>query len=166
MNNNVLQLTYIILIFSVSPVHHFEQLHLNLGLIEEGFLVLYYLDGDMALFFMVERLHHLTKWTFSYEGIYFVSIEELFTVLYDVIMVIVIIAIVVQLPLFLVRAVFTLCLGRPTLFLCVINLQEKYVFNFVHTAKVACLFAKHWQHYWSLRLFSFLKVVWNIKAPT
>lgn len=109
----------------------------------------------MALFFVVERLHHLTKRTFSYERIYFISIEELFTVLYDVIMVIVIIAIVVQLPLFLVRAVFALCLGRPTLFLCVINLQEKYVFNFAHTVTAAGLFAKYWQHYWSLRLLFF-----------
>lgn len=123
LNLQYLKLTYIILILGVGPVHHLEQFHLNLGLIEEGLLVLDDFDGNVALFFVVERLYHLTERAFTDERIDFVSIEELFTILYDIVMVIVIITIVVQLPLLLVRAVLALSLGRPPLLLCVINLK-------------------------------------------
>lgn len=119
------RLTYVILVLRVGPVHHLEELDLDLGLVEEGLLVLDDLDGDVALLFVVEGLHHLTERSLPYERIDFVSIEELFTVLYDVVVVIVVVTIVVQLPLLLVRAVLALRLGRPPLLLRVINLSSK-----------------------------------------
>lgn len=42
------KLTYVILVIRISFVHHLEQLHFNLRLIQEGLLVLDDLNGDMA----------------------------------------------------------------------------------------------------------------------
>lgn len=54
-------LTDIVLVLAVGAVHHLQQFHLDLSLIEERLLVFDDLDGDMALLFVVVRLHHLTK---------------------------------------------------------------------------------------------------------
>lgn len=118
------KLTYIILIFGVRPVHHFEQLDLYLGLVEEGLLVFNYLYGDMALLFVVERLHHLSERSLADQGIDLVPVEELLTILNYVVVVVVVEAVVVQLALLLVGAVLPLCLGRPPLLLRVVHLER------------------------------------------
>ena len=51
--------TYIILVFGVMPVHEFQELDLDLRLVEEGFLVFDDLDGHLLLVPMVIGLHHL-----------------------------------------------------------------------------------------------------------
>ncbi|KYN02522.1 hypothetical protein ALC62_06672 [Cyphomyrmex costatus] len=54
-----------------------------------------------------------------------VSIEELFPILDDIIMIIVVPAIVVEFPLFLMRAIFPLHLLCPPLLLRIVNLEKK-----------------------------------------
>lgn len=117
-------LTYIILILYICSVHHLQQLDLDLGLIEEGFLVLDDFDGDMALLRVIECFHHLPKGTFADEGVYLVSLQEFLSVLHYVVMVVIVKAIVVDFALLLVRAVLPLDLGRPSLLFGIIYLEN------------------------------------------
>lgn len=122
-----IQLTNIIFVFRVSAVHHFQQLYLDLRLIEERFLVLDDLNGNVHLVFVIEGLHHLTETSFACilnesntewigvcsvlvtsesnitdQRINFVAIQKLFTVLDDVVVVVIVVAIVVQFALLFV----------------------------------------------------------------
>lgn len=62
-------LTDIIFILHVSPVHHLEQLHLDLGLVEERLLVLDYLYCHLTLLVVVERLYYLAEAALAWKGI-------------------------------------------------------------------------------------------------
>lgn len=52
-------LTYVVLHLCVVLVHQLQQPQLNLGLVQEGFLVLDDLNGHQLLGLMVIGLHHL-----------------------------------------------------------------------------------------------------------
>lgn len=65
--------TDVIFIFCVRSVHHFEQLDLDLGLVEEWLLVFDNLNGYIALLHVVVGLHHLPKRPFANGGIDLVS---------------------------------------------------------------------------------------------
>ncbi len=58
-------LTNIIFIFSIRTIHHFQQFHFNLCLIQEGFFVFDNFYSNMTLLLMIERLHHLSKTSFA-----------------------------------------------------------------------------------------------------
>ena len=57
----VLELDHVVLVFPVSPVHRLQEADLDLGLVQEGLLVLDDLDGDVAALLVVERLNHLAE---------------------------------------------------------------------------------------------------------
>lgn len=122
-----MDLTYVILIFDVGPVHHLQQLDLDLCLVQERLLVLDDLDGNVALFVVIERLHHLTKRALPYQRVYLVSVQELFTIFYDVIVVVVVVTVVIQLSFLLMRSVVALHLCGSPLLLRIINLCKKII---------------------------------------
>lgn len=126
---NFFILTYIIFIFDVRPIHHLQEFNLDLRLIKERLLVLDDLDGDVALFGVIECLDDLPERSFAYQRVDFVSFQELFTIFDDVIVIIVIIAFVIDFPFFLVRRVFALDLSRSSFLFRIVNLKQHMIIN-------------------------------------
>lgn len=68
---------------------------------------------------------HLSKGAFPNQRVYFIAVQPLFSIFDDVIIIVVIIAVVVDLSLFLGTAIFRRdLLGSPLLF-CIIHLRKK-----------------------------------------
>jgi hypothetical protein len=55
------QLTDIVFVLSVGAVHHLQQLHLDLRLVQEWLFILDDLDSNVALLLVVERSRDLPK---------------------------------------------------------------------------------------------------------
>lgn len=119
--------TNVVFIFRVSFVHHFEEFDFNLRLVEERFLVLDYLDGHVALFFVIVSFDYLAERSFANERVDFVPVKEAFTMPYNVVVVVIIVAVVVQLAFLLVLGVLTLRLLGPALLLGIVNLVDVLV---------------------------------------
>lgn len=128
-----LQFDDVVLVLGVRPVHHLQQVHLDLCLAEEGSLVLDDLDRHLALFLVVVRLHHLAEAAFADEGVDLVTVEKLLAVLYDVVVVLIVVAVVVQLALLLVGRVLALGLLSSSFLFGIVNLVDVFVgFDQVH----------------------------------
>ena len=84
-------------------VHELEQAHLDLGLLQEGPLVLDDLDGHVLLLLGVEGLDDLAEAALADERVDLVPLQELLARLDDVVVVLVVVAVVVQAPLLLAR---------------------------------------------------------------
>lgn len=83
-------------------------------------------------------LNYLSEGTFAYQGINFVTIHPLFSVFYNIIIVIIVITIIVNLPLLLMTRIVSLALLVPSLLFCIVNLKWGY------TVLI------HLKHYWGL----------------
>ena len=70
--------TYVVLGLDVMLVHELEQPHFDLCLVEERFLVLDDLYGDLFLVHTVVRLHHLTE-TERVITVYIYNFHSLYT---------------------------------------------------------------------------------------
>lgn len=71
-------------------------------------------------------LSYLSKGAFAYQGVDLITIHPLLPVFYDIIIVIVVIAIVVNLPLLLVAGIVSLALLVSSLLFCIVNLKWIY----------------------------------------
>ena len=65
---------------------------------------------------------HLSERPLSYQGINLIAVHPLLPIFDDVVVVIIVVAIVEDLPLFLVAGVLALTLLVPALLFCIINL--------------------------------------------
>lgn len=57
----------IVFVLRIRPVHHLQQVHLDLCLTEEGSFVFDDFDRHLALLLVVVRFHHLTEAAFADE---------------------------------------------------------------------------------------------------
>lgn len=128
-----LQLDDVVFVLRVRPVHHLQQVDLDLCLTQEGSLVLDDLDRHLALLFVVVRLDHLAEAAFADEGVDFVAVEKLLAVFNDVVVVLIVVTVVVQLPLLLVGRVLALGLLSSSFLFGIVNLVDVFVgFDQVH----------------------------------
>lgn len=67
-------------------------------------------------------IKHLSKRSFSYQGINLITVHPLLPILDDVVIVIIVVAIIKDFPLFFVAGVFALTLLVASLLFCIIHL--------------------------------------------
>lgn len=90
-----LQPNDVVFVLRVRPVHHLQQVHLDLCLTQEGSLVFDDFDRHLTLLLVVVGFHHLAEAALTDKRVDFVAIEKFLAVLDDVVMVLVVVAIVV-----------------------------------------------------------------------
>lgn len=122
-----LQLDNIVFVLRVRSVHHFQQVHLDLCLTQEGSLVFDDFDRHLALLLVIVRLDHLSEAAFADEGVDFVAIEKLLAIFDDVVVVLIVVTVVVQLPLLLVGRVLALGLLSSSFLFGIVNLVDVFV---------------------------------------